>query len=149
MERGCIKTAPSKKALRIRKSDDRVNRVSEINQQLKNVIDTYGVNYVVSELPHGSQSAVAAIALGMITGAVQAMADFTNIPIEWFSEADSKKTALGKQSAEKSEMITVMKKIYNSNWCTGTKYKDEAVADALAVYYCATIKSTTLKFLSK
>ena len=149
LECGCIKTAPTNKKLRIRKSDDRVNRISEINQVLKSVLIKHQVNFIVSELPHGSQSAVAAIALGMIAGAVQAMADFRGLAIEWFSEADSKKMALGKQSAEKEEMIRAMSIEYGCGWKTSIKYRDEAVADALAVYHCAMIKSPTIKFLSK
>lgn len=145
---GCIKTAPASKKLRIRKGDDRINRISEINHILKSIISKYGVNYIVSELPHGSQSAVAAIALGLVSGTIQGMADFLDIGLEWFSEGDCKKCALQKRSAAKYEMINRMDEIYNVKW-TGIKFRDEAVADALSVHYTASHFSPILKARQK
>jgi len=143
---GCIKTTPSGKKMRIRKGDDRMRRVSEINNVLKEVIHAYQINYIVSELPHGSQSAVAATALGIVSAMVQTISDFMEIGIEWYSEADSKKCALGKQSAAKQEMIDRMKQLYVVEW-TGVQYRDEAVADALAVHYVARSLSSVVKLM--
>lgn len=147
---GCIKTAPANKKLRIRKGDDRTRRVSEIVGILFDLIKEYNVTYIISELPHGSQSAVAAIALGLVTGAVQAMADVLGIGLEWFSEADAKKAVLGKNSATKQEMIDKIHILYNYRvpW-TNTKYKDEAIADSLAIHYVAMKQSPTLKMIMK
>ena len=142
---GCIKTAPTDKRNRIRKGDDRTRRVTEINTVLMQVIDKYDICYIVSELPHGSQSAIAATMLGIVTGMVQTIADIYELGLEWYSEADSKRNALGKQSAEKKEMINKMKTLYHVDW-TGIKYKDEAIADALGVYDVASKNSAIIKF---
>ena len=143
---GCIKTDTGYKKLRIRKGDDRMRRVSEINFKLKELFARHKIAFIVSELPHGSQSAVAAIALGLVSGAVQSMADFLNIGLEWFSEGDAKMNALGKRSASKGEMINRMSKLYEVPW-TDTKYKDEAIADSLAIHYVARSQSAVLKAL--
>ena len=145
---GCIKTAPVSKKLRIRKGDDRMRRVSEITSELLRIIDTYNVQHIVSELPHGSQSAVAAIALGLVNGLLQAVADAKEITIEWYSEQDAKRTVLNKSSCTKAEMIDAINSLFIVQW-TGTKYRDEAVADALAIYYTAKKKSPIVKILAR
>ena len=145
---GCIKTKPTDKKLRIRKGDDRMRRISEINQILKEVIEKYKISYIVSELPHGSQSAIAAVSLGLVSGAVQAMADFLDIGLEWYSEQDAKRCALGKNSAAKKEMIDRMKMVYKVAW-PKTKYKQEAIADALAIHYVANKNSHVLKTMNR
>jgi Holliday junction resolvasome RuvABC endonuclease subunit len=148
MDSGCVKTEPSDKKMRIRKSDDRMRRISEINQKLKQVIETHGVSYIVSELPHGSQNAQAAMALGMVSGVVQTIADFTDMGIEWFSEGDSKKATLFKISSTKQDMIDAIDKIFDVRW-SGKKYIDEAVADSLSVYNCAMKTSPFIKTLNR
>lgn len=142
---GCIKTIPEHAKMRIRKSDDRTRRVSEIARQLHSIIQEYGVNYILSELPHGSQNAQAATMLGVVVGILQTMADVLSFPIEWFSEADSKKEALGKKAGSKNEMIERMCVLYNIP-VKGVKYYDEAICDAMAVYNIAKIYSPVLKF---
>ena len=146
INQGCIKTETGHKKLRIRKGDDRMRRVSEINQKLKEVIELHNIKYIVSELPHGSQSAVAAIALGLVSGAVQSMADFLDIGLEWYSEGDAKKAILGKNSASKSEIIERINELYDVEWFKA-KYKNEAVADSLAVYHAAKQQSSVLKLM--
>lgn len=141
---GCIKTESGGKKMRIRKSDDRTRRVHEINERLLSVIKKYNVEYIVSELPHGSQNASAAVMIGACIGILQTLADTLNIGLEWFSEGDAKKSALGKTTAEKKEMIVAMSKLYKLNW-TGTKYIDEAVADSLAIHNVASKNSPALK----
>lgn len=42
-------------------------------------------------------------------------------------------------------MIDAMMENY-SNWHTGVKYKDEAIADALAIHFVAMEQSSVLKF---
>jgi Holliday junction resolvasome RuvABC endonuclease subunit len=146
VDMGCVKTESGGKKARIRKSDERMNRVSTINNVLKEVIKKHGVVHIVSELPHGSQSATAAIALGLVAGAVQAMADFLDLGIEWYSEGDSKKALLGKLSASKGETIRAARRVYRVKY-TGVKYKDEAIADSLSVYNAAEKSSPVVKFL--
>jgi Holliday junction resolvasome RuvABC endonuclease subunit len=145
---GCIKTSPEQKKRRIRKGDDTVRRVSEVVQQLLNIIDKHKVNFLVSELPHGSQNAQAAVMIGIVTGIVQTMSDCLGIPVEWFSEGDAKKAVLNKRSATKTEMIKAIDKLYRVPWAN-TKYIDEAVADSLAVHYVASKQSSTLKMMKR
>jgi Holliday junction resolvasome RuvABC endonuclease subunit len=77
---------------------------------------------------------------------VQTISDTLEIPVEWYSEMDSKKFVLGKKAAVKSEMIEAIKKLYDVPW-KNIKYHDEAVADAIAVYHTAVGLSPTLKLL--
>jgi len=144
---GCIKTTPEQKKRRIRKGDDTTRRISEITQSLLQIINKYGVNYILSELPHGSQNAQAAVMIGIVTGIVQTMSDCLNIPVEWYSEMDAKKTLLGKRSASKQETIEKICIEYDPPY-TGTKFKDEAIADALAIHYVACRQSNILKMFN-
>lgn len=141
---GCIKTVPSTKKLRIRKSDDRMNRISDINQTLIAIIKEYPINFIVAELPHGSQNANAAISLGLVSGSIQGMSDFLNIGLEWYSEGDCKKALLGKHTATKEETIIAISRKYKIAW-PSTKYKQEAIADSIAVYHCADRNSTIIR----
>ena len=147
IDSGCIKTATDGKKSRIRKSDSRMQRVSFICNELTDIIEKYAVRCVLSELPHGSQSAVAAIALGLVSGAVQGICDAKRLSLEWYSEGDSKKASLGKISAGKDEMIEAMKKIYGDTWIVKAKYVNEAVADSISVYNCARKLSPMVKML--
>jgi len=145
---GCIKTRPEYKKKRIRKGDDTVRRVSEIVQELLKIFRKYEIRLIVSELPHGSQNAQAAIMIGVVTGIMQTLSTTHNIPIEWFSEQDAKKSIFSKKSVTKKETIKAIDGMYDVIW-TGTKYKDEAIADALAVYHVASLNSTSLQILNQ
>jgi Holliday junction resolvasome RuvABC endonuclease subunit len=141
---GCIKTESQNHKLRIRKGDDTVRRISEINFELLRIIRTNNVQFIISELPHGSQNASAAVMMGVVTGLLQAIADTLDLPAEWYSEGDAKKHLLGKRSATKDETIKAIKELYNVHFTT-VKYKDEAVADAMAIYHVARSQSPILK----
>ena len=144
IEVGCIKTGAENKKRRIRKGDDTIRRVSEINHELLKVIRHHKINYILSELPHGSQNASAATMVGIVSGIAQTIADTLNLPIDWYSEGDAKKHLLNKRSATKQETIDAIKSLYHVPWF-GIKYKDEAVADALAIYHVALSESSLLK----
>ena len=146
IDSGCIKTAPDYKKKRIRKGDDTVRRVSEINHQLLRTIRRHNVVYVLSELPHGSQNANAAIMIGVVTGILQTICDVKKLGIEWYSEGDAKKHLLDKLSATKQETIDEIDSLYKVRWF-GVKYKDEAVADAMAIYHVAQYQSSALKLM--
>jgi len=148
IEIGCIKTVTEGKKRRIRKSDETSQRISEINNVLLGLIRRYNVNYILTESPHGSQNASAAVMVGIVAAIVQTISDCLDIGVEWYSEGDSKKCLLGKISATKQETVDAIKKLYDVPW-TGKKYKDEAVADALAVHYVATKQSSTLKMMRR
>lgn len=145
---GCIKTAPEHKKMRIRKGDDRIRRISEINTCLINIIKKYDIGFILSELPHGSQNAQAAVMIGVVIGIVQTLSDLLNIPVEYYSEQDAKKSVLNKKSATKEEMITAIGNIYPVKW-SNIGYKDEAVADAMAIYHVAKMQSNILKMINK
>ncbi len=145
---GCIKTEPDHKKRRIRKSDDRTRRAEDITRQLLRIMKQHNVNYILSELPHGSQNAQAAIMMGIVVGIVVGISECLNIPAEYYSEQDAKKALLNKRTATKAEIIKVIKEIYNVKW-TGTKYKDEAIADSLAIHHAASTSSPTIKILKR
>jgi Holliday junction resolvasome RuvABC endonuclease subunit len=145
VESGCIKTTPTNKKQNIRKGDDRCRRITEINSVLIDLIKKHDIKYIVSEQPHGSQSAVSAIMIGVVLGIVQTIADCYGIGVEWYSEGDCKENLLGKRSAGKDETITVVKRYYRYR-ISGYKYIDEAVCDALAVYHYGMRFSSVVKF---
>jgi len=147
-ETGCIKTAPEQNKRRIRASDDRTRRAADIVQELLRIIRKYDIKMIISEAPHGSQNAQAAIMIGMVAGITTAISECLDIPIEYYAEADSKKAILGKRAATKSDMIEAIDKLYEVDW-KSIKYIDEAVADALAVHYVATKQSQMLKMMKK
>lgn len=145
---GCIKTKAENKKRRIRKGDDDCRRVREIVVQLSCIIKQHNVQYIVSELPHGSQVASGAKMIGVTIGVLESLSDALEISLEWYSEADAKKALLEKRSATKRETINAITEIYEVPW-TGVKYKDEAMADAMAIYHVASQLSPTLNYLKR
>lgn len=145
---GAIKTVPQAGKLRIRKGDDTVRRVHEINKTLLQVLKDHEIALIVSELPHGSQSAQAAQMIGIVTGIMQTIGDCMNIPVEWFSEGDAKVATTGRRSVEKDDMVRVVCKLFDSAEWKKTKWENQAIADSLAVYYVAEQESQILKMLT-
>lgn len=153
---GCIKTEPKHKKTLVRKGDDTVRRVGIINTELLWAIEKYKVNMIITEQPHGSQSASAAVMIGICIGMVKTMAQALKLPVEWYSEADAKQATMGKQSGTKLECIQAIDFLYDvpvtntkkyntkAPW-SGKQYIDEAVADSLAVHYAASKLSTFLQ----
>lgn len=146
LESGCLKTSPEHKKKRIRASDDRIRRATDIVQDLIGIISDYSVQYMLSEAPHGSQNAQGAIMIGIVTGITCTLSECLGVPIEYYSEQDAKKALLGKKAASKGDIIEAIDKLYNMEW-RSVKYIDEAVADALAVFHVAMKQSTTLKMM--
>ena len=147
VDSGCVKTEPLAKKLKTRVGDDRCRRINELNQQLLSVMREWGVQYMLSEQPHGSQSAVSAIMVGITLGIGQTLSDTLDLGIEWYSEGDAKKALSNKKVLSKQQTIEEVKKLYEVLW-TGVKYKDEAVADAIAIYNVARRQSPILKYHS-
>lgn len=146
---GCIKTKSSDKKLKIRKGDQRIARVQIINKNLLDLIREIDIVLIVAEQPHGSQSAGAAVSLGLMIGILQTLSDSFDLPIEWYSEHEAKKFNLQNHKVTKLEMIEAMSSIF-SNWHLpgyGNKAINEAVADSLAVYNTALFYSPLLKYL--
>ena len=148
LESGCIKTQPEHKKRRIRKSDDLVRRLIEVCQQLKQIISKHGIDYILSEAPHGSQNASAAVMIGAVAGLVAGIGTMQELPVEWYSEQDAKKFLSGKNSLTKKRTIQLISEYYTVEW-TGTKYKDEAIADAIAVFHVALGQSPTIQYLTQ
>jgi Holliday junction resolvasome RuvABC endonuclease subunit len=144
---GCIKTEPEQKKRRIRTSDDRYRRTVEIVQRLQDLIKMHNVNYILSEAPHGSQNASAAVMIGIVTGITTTISECMNVPIEYYSEQDAKKMVLGKKAATKDDMVKAIHKLYPDLVWRNIKYIDEAIADALAIHYVATKQSQLLKMM--
>ena len=149
IDAGCIKTKPSNKKLKIRKGDDRCRRISEINQILLGLIKKHDVCYILSEQPHGSQNAMAAIMIGVCLSILQTLADTLRLGIEWYSEQDAKKCLLKKKNASKEETIQAIKKLYPETPFTNINYKNEAIADAMAVYHYGRNNSNILRIYLK
>ena len=145
---GVIKTEPDTKKKKIRASDDRARRVREIVQQLDQIISKHNVTYIVSEMPHGSQNFNSAVMIGVVAGILEGFNVLRNIPVEWYLENDAKRALFGRISASKTQVKEAVDSLYNVRW-TRTKYIDEAIADALAIYYAAECNSPTLKFMNR
>jgi len=150
LKSGCIITKPSGKKSRIRKSDDRCRRVSEINAELLTLIEENNVQFIISELPHGSQNAQAAVMIGIVIGILQTISDSLHIGLEWYSENDVKKFLFNRMSVTKQEMVELIKKKTKGNleWFKNIKFRDEAVADSLGIYFVALNQSAVLKFVN-
>ena len=151
---GVIVTKPETKKRRIRVGDDDVRRTGELITQLVKIIDKYKVTFIVTELPHGSQNSRGAIMIGIVLGVLQSFNIIRNIPVEWYSENDAKKALLGRISATKQQVIDAVADLYEVEWQFKSngeplKYHNEAVADALAIYYCAECNSPTIKFMNR
>ena len=148
LDADCIVTKSEAKSRRIRKGDDRVRRTQEINTTLLSLIKKYNIRYIVSELPHGSKSAAAAVMIGIVIGVLQTLSDTLNIGLEWYSEGDAKKEILGKRSATKDEMIAAIKKRYTVPW-RNAGFRDEAIADSMAIFHLASKTSPAIKLFFK
>jgi len=145
---GCIKTEPEHKKLRTRVSDDRARRTAEIARKILALVRMYNVHVILTEVPHGSQNANAAVMIGIVMGVITTIAECLGHPIEFYSEQDAKKALLGKKSATKDETVVAISRLYKYP-ATGKKYIDEAVADALAVHYVANQQSPMLKMMKQ
>lgn len=143
---GKIKTEPKSHKLKIRKGEDRVRRILEILVPLNDLIEKHNICLIVSELPHGSQNANASIMIGVVTGILQTMSYFMDIPIEWYDQGEAKKLLLGKREGEKEEIIEVISEMYpEREWGQWRKKgEDEAIADSLAIYELAREESPVL-----
>ena len=144
---GCIKTGSESKKRRVRKGDDRVRRIQEINLTLLELFEKFDIKLILAEQPHGSQSASSAIMVGIVSGILQTLSDCKNIPVEYYSEGDVKNYLLNKRSAVKSEMIDKIKELGYGNALVGIKYIDEAVADSIGIFLLAKKQSSAIRMI--
>lgn len=148
LEYGCIKTDKEADERNISISHDKARRTSKIGKRLVEIVGKYDITKIISELPQGSQSAQAADCLGMARAIVQVLSDCTGIPLLWVKQHDSKITVFGKPDAEKDEIVLGVdinvlinpersdKGKIGAPW-TGVIYRDEAIADSIAVFLTA------------
>lgn len=134
----------SSKDKKVRKSSDRLRRGYELVEGIKSLDDD--ISIIFSEIPTGSQSAVAAFGLGIATGILASI----KIPVIEVLPHQTKLASVGHKSASKQQVI---------DWCANT-YPDlklpskgirtlkkaEHIADAMAVI-CAGIETTQFKQL--
>lgn len=151
VDSGMIKTEPMHKKMRIRVGDDFARRLKEIIKVLFDNITKHKVNYMVCELPHGSQNAAAAKMTGAVPSIMETLSVTLDVGLEWYSEADGKKAVLGKSSGSKDDMVYAIKKLFPDVYFkeVGAKAVNEAIADSLACYYVASIQSNVMKMLKK
>jgi Holliday junction resolvasome RuvABC endonuclease subunit len=146
IDSGCIKTTKESKKRRIREGDDKVRRVTEIVSVLLDLIEKYDIQFIVTELPHGSQNAAGAVMIGVVIGIFQTIVQSMGVPVEWYSENDAKKALVGRNSVSKAEVIAAVEETFEDK-LVGPKYVREAVADAMAIYNAAQKNSPTLKIV--
>ncbi len=137
-----ITTTPARNVL---KATDRLRRAQYIKTQLLDLVQIKP-QVIFSEIPTGSQSAVAAFGLGITTGLLASM----STPIIQILPHETKLATGLTKNASKDAMIKWATTLYPSlNWPTsGTTVlkKAEHLADALAVIH-AGVKSDQFKQL--
>jgi Holliday junction resolvasome RuvABC endonuclease subunit len=148
IDSGCIKTKTEAKKRRIRQTDDFSRRVNEIATALLKIIEEHKIEFILTEIPHGSQTYKGALMIGMVIGVIQTTSVWSGIPVEEYSEGDAKKALLGRISASKAEVIAAVEETFEVR-LMGPKYVREAVADALAIYNVAHMTSPTLQILTR
>ncbi len=147
IDNGAIKTKPLSKVLKIRKGDDFSRRMNEISSKLFSIIKENNIKYILAERPHGSQSYDAAVMVGAVNSMLVTFSVILDIGLEWYGESEAKKAATDLKNITKNDMVELMKKEYNLKWYN-VKWRDEAVADALAIHNVARQQSSILKFLA-
>lgn len=102
-----IQTKPAEKKRKVRSSDDNAERAAHIATRLNEIIKEHGVKAVVAELPHsGGENVKSAMGIAMAVGVLVGVLESNQLPVEWATPEQVKKTATGMRSATKLEMMT-------------------------------------------
>lgn len=110
---GTIQTSKAKNKL-LRTSDDDVQRITYITEQLSKVIHHYDVKGVLAELPpSGGQSSVAVKGLAMAVALSTALFSECGLPVEWATPEEVKRALTGKRNASKEDMMQAVCKKYD------------------------------------
>jgi len=145
---GCIenKSEPKKKK-EVRAASLRVERISRLYLELRDIYREYEPDCLVAELPHGggkSNTAVASMAMG--TAIVSCLVAQFDIPAEWTTPTEGKVAMCRKKTANKVEMqMTALDKYselrtivpVSKTSKTGRPGWFEHSADAIAAYLAA------------
>lgn len=129
----CVQTSPEAKRRRIYAADDDGRRIDEIAGALSHQMRV--VDFVAVEAPAGSKSSKAAKALGLVYGAVRALACAHGKPLIVVQAADAKRAMTGDKAASKS-----LVQEHAAAWLgsiSGNAVTREAIADARAVVRAA------------
>lgn len=170
---GTIRTTKAKKKL-LRTSDDDVQRITYITQNLSKVIHYYNIKGVLSELPpSGGQSSVAVKGLSMAVALSTALFTECGLPVEWATPEEVKRALTGKACASKEDMMKAackkygwnitQKNIYSKNTKTIQRVDNiyhplgksigknifEHIADSLGAYEALKYTNTARMFLNK
>ena len=146
METGCIKTETQYKAGKIYKADDNARRFTEIVEVLNGLHKKYKIDWILTEAPHGSQSASAAIMVGAVAGILATFSVCHGLPVDYYNEKEAKRHLLGSSSGSKQATIDGISAKYGTKWVRNVKYIDEAVADALQIFDLGRTRSQALMF---
>lgn len=105
---------------------------SNIYENVKQILAEHKIDYLVAELPVGSQSARAMASYGICIGLIGAIARETCIPLLSVTPAQVKKV-VGEITTTKEEIIAFTKSKYPqiTDWLPKAKSKQEHICDAI------------------
>ena len=77
-----------------------------VAKEINALIHEWNIEVIVSEFPHGSQSASALRGLAQVSGVISGVAQAHNLPLHFFTEYDVKRTLFGHaKGVSKEEMM--------------------------------------------
>lgn len=124
-----------------RKTDQYVEEAGLYTNFLLDLFLKWGFNYIITEYPHGSQSATASRALSMVNSIISAFSHLIlfKAPITYL-ESDAKIGYFDRSQVSKEETREAMHKEYPDykpakRGSKVVKYKDEAISDALLILH--------------
>lgn len=134
LEAGCIKTKPDPD-LSFQFSD--ICRIGTIISKVKELILTYNIGFVCFEIPIGSKSNRASVALALVEGSLLGL--FLSLGVEFHPYPPSvvKEALTGDRCAEKCELLVIVEREiagfsgYVHGWSIDDIY---AASDAVSVY---------------
>lgn len=109
-------------------SGDRIRRCQVLISRWSTIMELHPFKQILAEVPHGSQSAKGAIALGLCTGALIAFSELRKIPL-FVSQPTWTRKFLGGVKG-KQPAIDYVTQNYGEQYLPGTA-GDEHVADAM------------------
>lgn len=139
----CLHTKPEHKRRGIYVAHDDVRRAMDITRGIRDYYMLNGCAGLAVELPSGgAQGAKANRAMGIATGLVAALAEVSLWPVEWITPGESRKAAIGRETAPKGQdvkelVINAMAAKYGATLAALKVMDKEHVADALATFEAA------------
>jgi Holliday junction resolvasome RuvABC endonuclease subunit len=140
VDAGAIATKPTAKKLKIRVMDDDAQRCLALVSALDRVASERRVDLLCSELSSGSQSARSSHTLGIVKGAMVALAACRRLRAEWVHPFDVKRACSGGRHANvsKEQIEAGVRRRFGDSIDRfigkASKASREAICDALGVY---------------